>query len=53
MGFPHEAVPLCGSFEVRFPGTERADIEARAQAEDARRHKRKSEFEKALCRARG
>jgi colicin import membrane protein len=32
--------------------TERADIEARAQAEDARWHKRKSELEKALRRAR-
>src|SRR5215510_12528096 len=31
--------------------TERADIEARAQAEDARWHKRKSELEKALRRA--
>ena len=33
--------------------TERADIEARAQAEDARWHKRKNELEKALRRARG
>jgi hypothetical protein len=32
--------------------TERADVEARAQAEDARWHKRKSELEKALRRAR-
>src|SRR5262245_26200407 len=32
--------------------TERADIEARAQAEDARWHKQKSELEKALRRAR-
>jgi colicin import membrane protein len=32
--------------------TERAEIEARAQAEDARWHKRKSELEKALRRAR-
>jgi hypothetical protein len=32
--------------------TERADIEVRAQAEDARWHKQKSELEKALRRAR-